>query len=411
MFLTKKKFHHILPAIFTPIYFTTSGVFIAEVGESGLHLGMTGLVFPLVFFLGIVFFLYTLKHILATKSVNMEIINNKMILLFFMIGSFLIILTLIGILLTNDLGGIIKLGQYLTGGIGIIVSIYLFSIKKMDPSYFFGKLVILYTVIIIIHYLTSIILFGLNPISGSVYPSVLGAGIYQSRVYYPYLVTMIFFAGFPYLTNRFHKYTFLFYILFLFYVFTLQVRGAMISFLVISVLVLVFSLKAKAKYYAFFVIFFFLILFNIFVENIESLGRIGEIEKIKDLNGRTIMWIEVFKNLSIENIFVGSFFNDIDHISAHNQYFEFITLSGFIPLTMLGFVGLLAIKIFLDSYKYNDNTLRVFSLLIFSTLIIDMNINVPLTNTNPAIHYWFIWSGIYFYYIQVKKKAGLRSDF
>ncbi|MFC4712924.1 O-antigen ligase family protein [Planococcus dechangensis] len=401
-----KKYVSILPIMFLPLYITTSGIFIAEVSVTGLHLGKTGFVLPLVFFIGILLFFNILVKTLKTHRINKDILENPIIKIFIIFVVYFILLVAIGSLFSGNYRGLIKLVQFLTGGVGIVISVYLFSIKRISPPQFFGYLTLFFVVIIFIQSVTSIVMFGVNPLSGAMYPSILGAGIYQSRVYFPYLVTLIFFCGLPYLIKRFGSWTIILFLVFLFYIFTLQVRGAMVSFVVMSVFYLIFVSNIKFKYLALFPALAMPFLFEFISSNKEVLGRIGEVEKVQDLNGRTDLWINILKEMGTSNFLFGSYLNDIDNISAHNQYFEFLTLSGFFPLMILTVLVVFSLKMFKDSFKYNNHTLRIFSLIMITTLLVDLNVNVPLTNTNPAIHYWFFWSGIYFYYMEVVKGKG-----
>lgn len=406
----KKNYISLLPIMFLPIYISTSGIFISEVSVTGLHLGETGLVFPLVFFIGILLFFSILIKVLKNRKINKEILKNPITRIFITLGIYFVFLVAIGSLFSGNYKGIIKLLQYLTGGAGIAISVYLFSVKRISPPRFFGYLAVFFLIIIFLQSVTSIAMFGINPLSGTIYPSILGAGIYQSRVYFPYIVTLIFFCGLPYLIKRFGSLSILIFIVYLFYIFTLQVRGAMVSFVVMSTFYLLFASNLKLKYWALLPVLSIPFLFEFISSNKDFLGRIGEVEKVQDLNGRTDLWMSILTEMKISNFLFGSYFNDIDHISAHNQYFEFLTLGGFFPLIVLILLFIYSLKMFKDSFKYNDSTLKIFSLIMITTLLVDLNVNVPLINTNPAIHYWFFWSGICFYHMRLIKGDVKTND-
>ncbi|MFC7365198.1 MULTISPECIES: hypothetical protein [Bhargavaea] len=394
--------------VFFPLYFSSSGIYQSVVSETGLHLGETGLVFPLSLFVGILFFLYLLFQIILLKEIKKEIFNNFVVKQATFIFLFAAILMLCGVFINGNFAPIIRGGQIISGGVGIVISVYIFIYKQINPKVFFGYLGLFFVLIMILNYISSFLTIGISSFGPSLQPSIFGVGIYQSRVYYPYIVSLVCFMGLPFLKEKFNRFIPLYLLLFGFYIYCLQVRGALLSFLIVLLVAIIFYLDIPNKILMIVTSIFF-VLSPIGAYVFDNLGRIGQIEKIQDLNGRTEIWKDILLNLDLVSFFFGSFMLDKDGVTAHNQYLQNLDLGGVLLLTPL---ILIITYIFICLYKsvaLRNQDLSFLFLVFLIVFLVDLNVNVPLSNTNPAIVYWFYLSGLIYYFNRfVRKKEWLK---
>ena len=143
----KKKYWYIL--FFIPLFFTPSGLYESYVTENYLHLGDTGLVFPLYFIIGSLLFVFFIMIFIKNNSITL--ITREIKLNILLLGLIGFLISSVGFFLNSDLMVYIRYIQMLTGFVGIFISWYLFELKKIDIDDFFGKLGIMYFYIIIVN--------------------------------------------------------------------------------------------------------------------------------------------------------------------------------------------------------------------------------------------------------------------
>lgn len=397
---------------FSPIFITKSGIYQSYVTETGLHLGETGLVFPLSFFIGMFLFLYFIVVTLKNQKIYLgDYSNFKFIIFTFLFLGFF--LSSIGVIINSDTSVYLRFLQFCTGYVGFFLFWYYFVYKKYEIIEVFGYIGLTYLLVIILNYGYSIMKIGLRSFGPDLIPSIGFFGIYQTHVYYPYIVTLICFMGLPYLHLKYQKLIIPYLSLFMVYVLCWQVRGAIFTFFIALIIAFFIYLNAKEriKYIILFTIVF--IFLQIKLGNDFFIGRFADIDSISSFNGRTEIWLSIFHNINSFSFIVGNMFKDIDGISAHNQYLQFFDLGGILflsPLIVLW--GWFFFKWILLYIKYKNIkkpellTAIYFLSIIMVNFLIDLNVNTPLNVTNPAIHYWFYWAGVVFFVGKVMKKVG-----
>lgn len=396
--LQKIRIEYFYPLIFFPIYISTTGIYKSEVSSTGLHLGETGLIFPASFYIGGVLIFILLFNCLKRGSISKHIFSNFIIKQSLFVFVFVFFLTLVGVIMVGSLEPFLRGGQILTGAMGIVISVYLFSYKKLNPEKAFGKIAIFYVFIICLNYISSYMSVGIVSFGPSLEPSIFGIGIYQSRVYFPYIVSLICFMGLPYIYKKVNYLVVPYLLIFGFYIFCLQVRGALLSFIVLFLIAVAYFVSMKLKIVISVLILLIIISLKETIFNSEMLGRFAQLEKIEDFNGRTAIWNTIIMDIDIKTLIFGNFFIDRDGITAHNQYLQNLDLGGLFLIIPLLTILITTAYITLKSILLKRKDLAFISFVVLVNLIIDCNVNVPLSNTNPSIHYWFYWSG-YAYYV------------
>ncbi|WP_204256509.1 hypothetical protein [Mammaliicoccus sciuri] len=393
-----KKFNF-LCVIFIPMFFSIHGIYKGIIAENGLHLGESGLIFPLIFFFGIYSCLSIIYHSLKTKEL---IINKNVIVIIISIITYAICITSIGYISHLDIIVFLRLIQFLSFIFGFSIYYHLFIIKKYNFNLFFNSLFKLLLFIVVMHYISSLIELGFINSIKSISPNIYGFGIYQSRVYYPYLVVCIFYFSINFISNN--KLKIIGILLIGLYVFSLQVRGALISYILFTTLF--FILNIKNKLCLLLLTLLTIVIGGIGFKNLgeASLGRFGDIGKFATFNGRLEIWA---KDLVINNpsqLLIGNLFYDPDNISSHNQYINFYVYGGATLLLMMGIIIILFVFLLLKTISYKDNRLIFILLSFFIPIIVDLNVNVPLNNLNSSIIYTFIWNCAYIYTIKELNK-------
>ncbi|OAO24848.1 hypothetical protein [Mammaliicoccus lentus] len=393
-----KKFNF-LCVIFLPMFFSIHGIYKGVIAENGLHLGESGLIFPLIFFFGIYSCLSIVYHSLKTKEL---IINKNVIVIIISIITYAICITSIGYISHLDIIVFLRLIQFLSFIFGFSIYYHLFIIKKYNFNLFFNSLFKLLLFIVVMHYISSLIELGFINSIKSISPNIYGFGIYQSRVYYPYLVVCIFYFSINFISNN--KLKIIGILLIGLYVFSLQVRGALISYILFTTLF--FILNIKNKLCLLLLTLLTIVIGGIGFKNLgeASLGRFGDIGKFVTFNGRLDIWA---KDLVINNpsqLLIGNLFYDPDNISSHNQYINFYVYGGATLLLMMGIIIIPFVFLLLKTISYKDNRLIFILLSFFIPIIVDLNVNVPLNNLNSSIIYTFIWNCAYIYTIKELNK-------
>ncbi|MBE1556420.1 hypothetical protein [Sporosarcina limicola] len=408
----KEKYWYTL--FFLPLFFTPRGLYQSFVTADYLHLGDSGFVFPIYFFIGIFIFFLLLKSFILNGSlriISSEIKFNLLILA--MVGLFI---SSAGVIVHSDISVYIRYIQMLTGFVGLFISWYLFEYKRLNVEKFFGKLGILYFIIIILNYLYSFSQVGLASFGRGLQPSLGIIDIYQTHVYYPFIINTILFMSLPYIMKR-YKYLFYIYIgVYLLYLLSWQVRGAILSFAVMIVIAIVFKFKLIQKIGITVFLFLFLIALVYYFDPELVLGRFSNIEGVKNFSGRTDIWLSVFTDFNTLKLIFGNLYFDQDGVTAHNQYIELLDMGGILLLLSLLAVLLNVFYLLLKTIKSkairNRNpNLLYYILILIVQWIIDFNVNVPMSNTNPSIFYWFYLNSVFvIYHLNKKGKPSLAMD-
>lgn len=398
MKLNHIRAEYLFPLIFFPLYLTTSGIYKSEVSSTGLHLGETGLVFPISFFIGVIMLGIIIINIIHERKIHTAYFSNfvlKQAIYFFV---FVFFLMLVGVIIEGSLNSLLRGIQIITGASGIIISIYLFGYKKINPKDFFGKVAILFILVICLNFISSYITVGPQSFGPSLQPTIFGIGIYQSRVYYPFIVSLICFMGLPYVYEKTKYFVLPYLYVFGFYIFCLQVRGALISFIILLSIAILLYLNFKVKTAFLTSLLLLTLAFKEYITNTDILGRFSQVEKFKNLNGRMEIWRDIIENMDTKTFLFGNFLIDKDGITAHNQFLQNLDMGGFLLIIPLILIFIFALYITIYSAFMKQKNITFLSLVILVNFIVDLNVNVPISNTNPSIHYWFYWSG-YVYYL------------
>lgn len=386
--------------IFVPIFLTPNGLLKTEIIGNNIHVSDTGLVFPIYFFIGIIISL--ILFLSMFKRGEITYITPEVKIYILIIGFIGLLISSMGVIINADVRVYMKYIQILTGFIGVVISWYLFEYKQINIEKFFGKLGIVYFVIIILNFLYSFIKVGIDSFGAGLLPSIGVFGIYQTHVYYPFIVNVILFMSLPYMLKKYNNFLYIYLGFYILYLLSWQVRGAIISFIVMFIIAFIFKLKnsQKIKITIISLIFLFIIVYYFGLEIL--LGRFKDIENVKSFSGRTDIWISLFQDFDIQILFVGNLFLKGDISSAHNQYLEFLYMGGLLLLIPL--LGIL-INLMLILYRViknkklrHNNNLLYYILILLAQWIVDYNVNVPLSNTNPAIFYWFYINSIFVLY-------------
>lgn len=371
--------------MFIPIFISQNGIFVGVISETGLHLGETGLVLPLIFFMGLYTLTFIIINIIAGGNIN---INYQILILITLIIMYSLAISLIGFFFNNNYIILLRCFQFLTFVLGISLFYYL-KIRNIDLVSFLKSLFYFLLIFMIIHFISSFIEIGsLTTIEG-ISPNVLFFGVYQSRVYYPYLIiSLLFLSSIVIKNNKLKIFTF---VLLGIYIFSLQVRGALISYLFYLIVYLILFFKRKIILsITLIIVFIYTLIKGIEIENLQ-LGRFGDFEKFYTLNGRIPLWIESFQVDNVQQLLFGNLFFDSNQISAHNQYIQFFENGGVILFILFLLIVVIFIKLIMVSILSKDRISIFICMVYIVPLTIDLNLNVPLNNVNSTIIYTFIW--------------------
>jgi len=392
----------IMLLFFYPVYFTLSGIYGVE-SQSG-----RGLIFPFTVILGIYCALAVGLNLLRHPKVK---VGSKLPLMFLVLVYLIVIHTLIGFGLFNNISSVLVNIQYLSGVLGVFISIYLIRYRKQSVKELFFNISIVFLVAIISNLSLSIVNVGLmQTFSRHIYPFTVLGGIHQIYVYYPYIVSVVFLFALP-LWERRSKLTIPVYLLVTAYILVLQVRGAVISYLLgLFTYNLMFSRRSKILNT---VIILLMIAFMFYVFPIDVLfGRFINTSS-SVISGRENVWKVYIENLiedplyivrgsyskgSTAHLFSGDPFQQGIGHSYHNQYIEVLDSYG--AFIFIVFTGSLLYYLFLCTRKIRESNLdssiyNYWITLVVYHFLIDLNVNVPLRVTNPAIMYLFYWTSLY----------------
>lgn len=377
----EKKFYGIV-LMFIPIFFSQSGIFLGVISENGIHLGETGLILPLIFFVSIYATLVVLLKMI--KGIHIQI-NKILFFLILFIVFYTTFISLIGYGLSQNFIVLLRCAQFLTFTLGIFLFYYV-KLKNINLANFLKSLFYFLLILMILHFLSSFIEIGINTTFQGISPNIFFFGVYQSRVYYPYLITTLLFLSLISIKNPYVR-LFATFVLGI-YIFTLQVRGALISFFLYLFVYLILYVRNKVILSLSFVLFLIFMLSN---DVTIELGRFGDFEKIFTFNGRISIWLDALEVSTLSQLIFGNLFFDPDQISAHNQYLQFFQNGGIILLLSFILLAMMMIKLFIQSVRSKDKQKIYISFVFIVPLIIDLNLNVPLNNINSTIIYTFVW--------------------
>ncbi|WP_046174534.1 hypothetical protein [Domibacillus indicus] len=389
---TEKKFYWEV-LFFIPLFLTPQGLYQSFVTEDGLHLGDSGLVFPIYFFIGSFLFLYALVLFIREKKILVLSSEVKKVVLFIGIIGFFIASA--GAIIYSDINAYVRFFQLITGFVGVSISWYLFEYKKINIEKFFGQLGLMYFGVITINYLYSFTQVGLESFGRALRPSIGLFDIYQTHVYYPFILTTVLYMSLPYILKRYNWFIYPYIGLYFLNLLSWQVRGAIISFLLMLFIAFFVKFKVlqKINIILFLIVFLCIVIYNFGLELV--VGRFGNIKGVQSLSGRTDIWKAIFEDFNIVDFLFGDFYRDIDGITAHNQYLELLSLGGILLLFSVLTI-LFYLSVFLwGNVKKRDRNLLYFGLILFIQWIVDFNVNVPISNTNPAIFTWFYLNSIF----------------
>lgn len=395
---------NIMLLFFFPVYFSIDGIYkYTGLGETPSR----GLILPFTVILGIYSILCMAINNLKLPKVR---IQNKLLPMIVILVYLIIMHTLLGYGLFNNLSSILLNLQYLSGILGIYISIYLINYRKLGVEKVFYYISVLFLLAIISNISISILKVGFTQtFSRNIYRSTFLGGIYHVLVYYPFIVSIVFLFALPF-WERNKKLMFPVYLLVTIYVISLQVRGAIISYLLgLIIYFLKFSRKNKI------VIGISLILMIVLVINLLPtdilFGRFLD-KNSSFISGREKIWKVYIENLSNDPLYIirGSYskastsnlLNDDPFKrglhSYHNQYIEIIDSYGIFILIL--FLSILVYYLLIcfkkvKHLKLNKDIYYYWITLVILHFVIDLNVNVPIRVTNPAIIYLFYWTSIY----------------
>lgn len=394
----------IIPLFFFPIYFTLQGIY-----KVGVY--SRGLVLPLTFFLGIIVFCIMFVNSMLKKNV---VIKTKTLIYVIILYYLMLCHTLVGYLFYYQGTSVILYFQQLTGLLGIFIAVWIIKSRKMKLEDIYFKLSIVFTLAILSNIASSINKVGIiQTFSRQIYPSTHLGGIHQIHIYYPFIVSMVFLFALPIWEK--HKYLFLpVYSLVTIYIVMLQVRGAILSYLtgLISYFMIFTKRNKFVKLVTLTLIFTFLFIFlprDVIIGRFDTRGS-----GTSFISGREKVWEVYLKNLKNDPLYIirGSYLKSnmanklsedplrqgVGH-SYHNQYIEIIDSYGII--IFLAFMAIILKFLFIcrkQVLRLNKDKRQIYNYWLFLVLlhfIIDLNVNVPLRVTNPAIMYFFYWTSFY----------------
>lgn len=398
---TKLK-DNILLLLFFPIYFSINGIYKPD------QLGR-GLILPFTFVLGIYCIIYISMNTMKQGKINIE---NKLGPMIFLLIYLIIMHTLIGYYKFKNINSILLNFQYFTGILGIFISMYLFKYRKLEIENIFFKISLIFLVAIIMNIIYSISKVGVaSTFARSIYPGTPLGGIHQIFVYYPFIVAIVFLIALPLWEKKGLIYLPI-YSLISIYIIMIQVRGAIVSYLLGLVsYFIIFSKKDRLKR------IFYFILITIFVFKILPkevlIGRFAS-SSSSVISGRENVWKGYINNLvddpfyivrgsysksSTSSLFSGSAFEKGIGHSYHNQYIEILDSYGAFIFILFMAIILYYIYICFNNIKYkkhNRNIYYYWMSLVLIQFIVDLNVNVPIRVTNSGIIYLFYWTSLYF---------------
>ncbi|MEM1502837.1 hypothetical protein RG959_05390 [Domibacillus sp. 8LH] len=392
---------------FLPLFITPQGLYQSIATEDGLHLGDSGLVFPIYFFIGSFLFLYVLMLFIKEKKIFILSSEIKKVVL--CIGTVGFFIASTGVIIYSDINAYVRFVQMITGFAGLFISWYLFEYKKLDIEKFFGQLGLMYFWIIIINYLYSFTEVGLASFGRALRPSLGLFDIYQTHVYYPFILTTVLYMSLPYIMKRYKWFIYPYIGLYFLNLLSWQVRGAIISFLLMLLIAFFVKFKVlqKVNIILFSILFLCLLIYNFGLELI--VGRFDNTSGVQSLSGRTDIWKSVFEDFYMVDFLFGDFYQDIDGITAHNQYLEFLSLGGVLLLLAL-LTTLFYLLVFIwSNFQKREINLLYFGLILLIQWIVDFNVNVPISNTNPAIFAWFYLNSI-FVMLNINENKNLEKN-
>jgi hypothetical protein len=423
----KKKLDHLWILALFPIYFGLDGLYKTN------DITKTGFIMPLSFFIGIVIAILFVNKVMIYGRLRIPKVIQRIPIYFF----FALIISICGVGLSGDIVPIVLYAQFLSGVFGIILAIWFFCYKKMDFEWITGFVSKLYFVLIVLNIFRAVTTTGFAHFT-SRFTEVPGTpwwSIYHAFVYYPYIVSMVFLYAIPYWKQRVK--TWVFFLLYsgvFVYLWLFQVRGAVLTFGVGLLLYMFFYVKIKKLIGTIISIVMLVSVLVLYLPYDMVVGRFTNNSEslIKSVGGRDYLYVSFFNNITSDRLYIlaGSLFKgrQIGETSAistdfnkgsiggsyHNQYLEFIEYGGIFLL--VGFFWCIypiikkLIQYTRDSTNSQYKNVSYWMIIMLVQLVIDMNINVPLRVTNPAIMYWFYWSGLGIYVSYLCYKNNKKND-
>lgn len=400
----EKRKNLILLMFFFPVYFTPSGIYQSQ-AASLVESTSGNIIFPFTVLLG----LYSLVKISTTKINNPKLRLESKISRMVTILIYLVVMhMLLGYALYQDTTSVILNLQYLSGLLGIFIAIYLVNYKKLNVEKMFFVISVIFLFAIISNVGVSVSKVGLEQtFSRNIYGATILGGIHHKIIYYPFIVSIIFLFALPEWEKR-SGLMIPVYFLITTYILILQVRGAVVSYLVGLVLYFMFFSKKSKTISLSSILLIFISIISLFPKDI-LFGRF--MNKSSSLvSGREVVWKVYFENLIKDPLYIirGSYSkastsylswgNPLEEgiHSYHNQYLEILDSYGFFLFVF--FLSILIYYIILNWRKTkkikNNEILKYWLILTIIHMVIDLNINVPIRITNPAIIYLFYWTSL-----------------
>lgn len=401
----------ILLLLFFPVYFTVSGIYKYNSSDEIIA---GGLILPFTFILGI----YSVIYILIKTKKNYKIkIQNKLGPMVILLMYTIIIHTIIGYLKYQNISSLLLNFQYLSGILGIFIAFYFIKYQDIKVEKLFFNISIIFLFAIISHIIYSIYEVGsVQTFGRTIYPSTPLGGIHQMFVYYPFIISVVFLFALP-LWEKKGMLILPVYTLVSTYIVMIQVRGAIISFVVgIVFYFVVFSKENRLlKFFSLMLIVFLVV--TILPKEV-LLGRFTDTSS-SVLSGREKVWKHYITNLLNDpfHIIRGSYSKattseilNSDPMSQgigssfHNQYIEILDSYGIFIFILFAVIIIYYLYLCFKKIKYLDQdkiNYYYWMFLVIIHLLIDLNVNVPIRVTNSSIIYLFYWTALY---LSIQKK-------
>lgn len=383
---------------FFPFYFTLEGVYKASSISGNYSEGavFSGL-FILVFIIVLLFFFNKLNFVLI-KDLNFGL------LLLLILVLFLFAHTLVGYLFFDSFTIFIVNGQFVAALSGLLIAHYFIFNLNYKVQDILLSISILFIFALLSNLIVSIYVIGIDSTFGrNIWPSTFLSGIYHHWVYYPYIVSFVCLFSLPIWFKKSKYLALVVYILFLFYILIFQVRGAIISFLIGSIVFAFKYIKIRKIYYLIGLVIVPTLFY--FFPLTRFVGRFYE-SPIQMLSHR-LPFIQLFlSNFTLNSlyIFIGSISKltlyGIERnttagiITLHNQYLNLIDNYGvFVAIYVFSIIigYLVEFKKRLNqlpsTQTHEDYTYWFY--IIITILSIDLNINEQLTTGNPGVYLTF----------------------
>lgn len=367
-----------------------------------------GLILPLTAILGIVAFFFLTNYFIKNWKINLKYLN-PMLVSIIIFGTIILGYTILSYALYSDIQSVVLSLQFLSGLVGIFISIYFVKFRKMDIKEIFRGIAIVFFIAIISNIVLSIMKIGVtSTFSRGIYAATPLGGIYQILIYFPFILANVFLFSLPFWKSKYSK---IMFIIITLYLLSIQVKGAIILFVTGVIIYYWFFSQNNVRRNRIILIFVVTMMIVILPKEfllgrfISSSGNL--------ISGREIVWQEYF--IALKNnpslLITGSFVKakgistKVGNItgggyhSFHNQYLEILDSYGLIIFSLFIVTIINFLKKIYNKIKFLKNedakVYTYFFIVILLNLILDLNINVPLRVTNPAIILYFYWTTIF----------------